>query len=277
VAADVVVAEDLARRAGLAIANARSFQDAQEAVRMRDEFLQVASHELRTPLTPMQLQLDALGRALDRAGIRGEQLTTKLDTFNRQLNRLSRLVETLLDVSRIAAGRLDLQLEELDFVEVTRDVVDRFRDELRRTGSEVTLIAEGPVMGRWDRLRVEQIISNLLSNAAKYAAGTPIEVDVHPNDGTVRLDVADQGIGIDEEAIPRIFGRFERGVSVRHYGGLGLGLYIARQIAEAHGGTILARSQVGKGSTFTVVLPRQPLSHLSSETLDEVSTSRTVS
>lgn len=265
VAADVVVAEDLARRAGLAIANARSFQDAQEAIRMRDEFLQVASHELRTPLTPMQLQLDALGRALERAGMNGEQLTTKLDTFNRQLGRLNKLVETLLDVSRIAAGKLTLQLEDLDFVEVTRDVVERFRDELRKTGSEVTMHAAGPIMGRWDRLRVEQIISNLLSNAVKYGGGKPMDVEVHDTDGSVRLDVIDRGIGIDEEAMGRIFGRFERGVSVRHYGGLGLGLYIARQIAEAHGGVILAHSQLGKGSTFSVMLPRQPASHLTSE------------
>jgi PAS domain S-box-containing protein len=278
VAADVIVAEDLARRAGLAIANARSFQDAQEAIRMRDEFLQVASHELRTPLTPMQLQLDALGRALERSGMKGEQLTTKLDTFNRQLGRLSKLVETLLDVSRIAAGRLTLQLEELDFVDIARDVVERFREELRRAGSEVAFRSEGPIMGRWDRLRVEQILSNLLSNAAKYGAGKPMEVDVRASNGTVRLDVVDRGIGIDKEAIGRIFGRFERGVSVRHYGGLGLGLYIARQIAEAHGGTILARSQIGEGSTFTVVLPRQPVSHLRSEDLVEpVSSSRAAS
>ena len=113
-------------------------------------------------------------------------------------------------------------------------------------------------MGRWDRLTLEQIVSNLLSNAIKYGSGRPIEIDVRESDGAVRVAVRDRGIGIAKEDLTRIFGRFERGVSLRHYGGLGLGLFIARQLAEAHGGTIVAQSQPGAGSTFTLMLPCQP-------------------
>jgi PAS domain S-box-containing protein len=233
----------------------RTEESLREAIRTRDEFLQIASHELKTPLTPLQLQLDMLTRALEKTGVQNERLTAKLGTASRQAARLSRLVESLLDVSRITAGRVELEIEPMDLSEVMRDVAQRFLPEARRAQSELVVRADTPIIGRWDRLRIEQILSNVITNAIKYGQGKPIEVDASVSDGTVRISVTDHGIGIEKEALGRIFGRFERAVSLRHFGGLGLGLFIARQFAEAHGGSIVAQSQPHAGSTFTVVLP----------------------
>ncbi len=250
--------EELVRRTGLAADNARLFRDAQDAIRARDEFLQIASHELKTPLTPLQLHLDTLTRSFAQAGVQNERLLEKLSSATRQTIRLGRLVEGLLDVSRITGGHLELELERFDLAVAVRDVVDRFRAEAERAGSEVSVSGSDSVVGTWDSLRVEQIVSNLLINAIKYGSGKPIDIEVRATDDAVRVAVTDRGIGIEKETIGRLFGRFERGVSLRHYGGLGLGLFVARQFAEAHGGTIVAQSQLGEGSTFTLVLPRQP-------------------
>jgi PAS domain S-box-containing protein len=269
---DLAVAQELARRIGLAVDNARLFRDAQEAIRARDEFLQIASHELKTPLTPLQMQLDMLTRAFEKSGIQNERLSAKLDAATRQTARLGRLVESLLDVSRITAGRFHLDLEGCDLSGLVREVADRFHGEAKKAGSELKVSADDTVVGRWDRLRLDQIISNLVSNAIKYGLGKPIEIDVREMDDTVRVAVTDHGIGIEKEALGRIFGRFERGVSLRHYGGLGLGLFIARQFAEAHGGTIVAQSQPGAGSTFTLVLrhPRRGEHRAAAQRTDQV-------
>jgi PAS domain S-box-containing protein len=255
---DLAMAEEFARRIGLAVDNARLFREAQDAIRARDEFLQIASHELKTPLTPLQLQLDTLVRAFEKSGIQNERLMAKLDAAARQTSRLGRLVESLLDVSRITAGRIDLSLDRCDLSALVHEVADRFQAEAKRLGSEIKVFGGDAIVGQWDRLRVEQIVANLLSNAIKYGSGKPIEVDVRASADAVRIAITDRGIGIGQELMGRLFGRFERGVSLRNYGGLGLGLFIARQFAEAHGGTIVAQSQSGAGSTFTVLLPLAP-------------------
>jgi PAS domain S-box-containing protein len=249
---------ELARRIALAIDNARLYDQARVAIRARDEFLQVASHELKTPLTTLQLQLELLPRTLEKAGIKDERLTEKLATATIQTKRLGRLIDSLLDVSRITAGKVMLELEPFELTELVREVAARYRTEARVVGSELAVRADGPIDGRWDRLRVEQIVSNLLSNAIKYGAGKPVELRVEPGDERVHISVTDRGIGIARDDLARIFGRFERAVSLRHYGGLGLGLFIARQFVEAHGGTLIAESVPGAGSTFTAVLPREP-------------------
>ncbi len=259
-ATDLAFALELARRIGLAIDNAHLYEQAREAIRARDEFLQIASHELRTPLMTLQLQLDSLMRALDRAGVHDERLARKLTMATSQTVRLARLVESLLDVSRITAGKVVLELEPLDLAELVRDVAARLQPDARKAGSRLDVQADGPIRGVWDRLRVEQIVSNLISNAIKYGGGKPIEVDTSVEDGCVRVRVSDHGIGIAQEAVARIFGRFERAVSARHFGGLGLGLFIARQFAEAHGGAVSVESEPGAGSSFTVVLPLEPRS-----------------
>jgi PAS domain S-box-containing protein len=256
-AGDLELAEEFAARVGLAIENAGLFREAQEAVRMRDEFLQIASHELKTPLTPLQLQLDMLSRTLTRGGGQNDFLMAKVAMAHRQTARLCRLVESLLDVTRITRGQMELQLEEVDLGEVVHEVVERFDMEAKNAGCELVVHAEVGVIGQWDRLRLDRVLSNLLSNAIKYGAGKPIEISIQSNDSTARFSVADHGIGIDQQALQRIFDRFERAVSLRHYGGLGLGLFITRQIVEAHGGTVVVQSHPNQGSVFTVVLPCQ--------------------
>jgi PAS domain S-box-containing protein len=224
---------------------------AQEAIRLRDEFLSIASHELKTPLTALQLQLQSVHarvRTLD------DKLATKLDRATRASDRLADLIETLLDVSRIATGKLSLSLDSFDLEEATRDVVERVRDAANSARSQLTLRSEKPVAGRWDRLRIEQIVMNLLSNAIKYAGGKPIEVTVASYGGAAVVEVRDHGPGLADQDLSRIFGRFERATSANQ-GGIGLGLYIARQLAEAHGGSLAARNVQGGGASFILRLP----------------------
>jgi PAS domain S-box-containing protein len=237
---------------------ARLWHQAQEEVRERDEFLSVASHELRTPVTALQLQLQLLQRAAQRS-IQAvpTRLGDKMVAFERQTRRLALLVDELLDVSRMRLGRLELRYEQLDLAEVAREAAEHVSEEVRRTGSPLALDLQ-PTTGRWDRLRIEQVVTNLLLNAAKFGEGRPIALRVEEEGARARVRVSDEGIGISPEWQRRVFERFERAVPAQHFGGLGLGLYITRQIVDAHGGTIAVDSAPGEGSTFTVELPREP-------------------
>lgn len=267
--ADVHILEDLAASVMTEVELRTTHQlelAAREDVQSRDEFLSIAAHELRTPLTPLKLQLDTLRRSVMAAGIQDPRLLHQLERSNAQVQRLVQLVERLLDVSRVATGRLGLLLEELDLSRLAAEVTDRFREEAEAAGCPLEVHTPGPVKGVWDQLRLEQVLSSLLSNAIKYGAGHPIDVAVEGHGELVRLSVQDRGIGLAREDTGRIFERFERAVSPRHYGGMGLGLYVAKQIIEAHGGNIVVRSQPGQGSTFTVVLPsRSPPSRQASQ------------
>ncbi|RKG65540.1 sensor histidine kinase [Corallococcus sp. CA054B] len=252
---------ELAHRTALYLENARLYREAREAVRQRDEFLGIASHELKTPLTPLSLKVQLLQKqvvVLAREGkdVPTDRVADALDVVQRQVRRLSGLVDNLLDVSRITAGRLRLELEELDLASVAAEILYRFSAAAAQAGTELGLEAPVPVVGRWDRLRLEQVVTNLVSNALKYGAGHPVIVSVEAQGTLARLTVKDHGIGIAPDDLARIFERFERAVSERHYGGLGLGLYITRQIVEAFGGTVSAVSTPGEGSTFLLELPR---------------------
>ncbi|HSN28563.1 MAG TPA: PAS domain S-box protein [Kofleriaceae bacterium] len=226
---------------------------AQEAVRLRDEFLSIASHELKTPLTVLQLQLDTLR---DRVKETDASLAEKIERTNRASDRLTQLVDTLLDVSRIATGKFELHPEPVDLSQVAKDVVDRMNMAASAASCEIRADVVPHVEGQWDRIRVEQVITNLLGNAIKYAAGSTVDLRVYHEPGTAVIEVRDRGPGLpnDNDAL---FGRFERGASMRHYGGLGLGLYIVRQIAEAHGGNVIAGNAPGGGARFSVRLPRK--------------------
>lgn len=225
------------------------------AVKMRDEFIGIASHELFTPITSLTVALRGL-RGLRTAAnadpSAGERL---LRTAERQVDRLSRLVQELLDVGRIDGGQLATKREEVDLRDIASDTLDRFALELERDGVEVRLHAPESVCGRWDRVRLEQVATNLLSNAIKFGRGKPIEVTVNAGEGRALLSVRDHGIGIPHDRQALIFERFQRAVSARHYAGLGLGLYITRQLVEAHGGSLRVESTPGEGSMFTVELP----------------------
>ncbi|WP_233585093.1 ATP-binding protein [Corallococcus sp. CA054B] len=256
--ADLPFLQELANRAALSMENARLYREAREAVRLRDEFLSIASHELKTPLTPLNLKLQALRRELDRhpGPVPREVVERYLDVGSRQLKKLAELVNDLLDVSRIAAGRLSMECVPMDLAELVRDVVAAYEGPAARSGSVLQLeCMDSVTMGVWDRPRLEQVVVNLVDNAIKYGQGRPIQIRLETRDGKAALTVRDQGIGISEESLPRLFGRFERAVSDRHYGGLGLGLYITRTLVEAMGGTVRVESRLGQGSVFTVELP----------------------
>jgi signal transduction histidine kinase len=264
--ADLVIAQDLARRCAMALNNARLFEQTRAAVAAREEFISVASHELKTPLTPLQLHLNTLQRRTSEFVKEGKEewIQKRLRSLHRQSQRLNHLVEELLDVSRIVAGRLRLEPESVDLAAVVQTVVDDAREQARSEGSALDLMIEsGPgadaVVGFWDRTRIEQVVTNLLSNALKFGAGKPIRVRVERRDATAVLTVADRGVGIDTADQKRIFDRFERAVPARHYGGLGLGLFIVRQIVDSLGGRITIRSAPGEGSTFQVDMPLQPI------------------
>ncbi|MFP2904429.1 PAS domain S-box protein [Pyxidicoccus sp. 3LFB2] len=228
---------------------------AEEAIRLRDEFLSIASHELKTPLSAIQLQLQSL---LHGAQNLDPKLRNKAERAYKGGERLLDLVETLLDVSRIATGRFSLSRSNFDLARTVEEVAERFREQAARAECELILHLDEPVTGEWDRLRLEQVVTNLLANALKYAAGSPVELSVRADGDSAVLTVSDLGPGIPETEQQRIFGRFERAASMRHYGGLGLGLYVAREITEGHGGTISVEAVKPHGSRFIVTLPRAP-------------------
>ncbi len=230
-------------------------EDLQRSLRTRDDFLSVAAHELRTPITSLRLYTQALIRTAAREALDPAALAERARNADRQVARLARLVESLLDLSRIQSGKLQLHPERVDLAQVVGDVLAQMDEEARRAGCTVTLSAGGPVEGEWDRLRVEQVVANLLSNALKYGAHCPVDVRVEARGEGALIEVRDRGIGISPEDQARLFQRFERAVSDRHYGGFGLGLWIVRQIVTAMGGEVSLESEEGRGSVFRVWLP----------------------
>jgi signal transduction histidine kinase len=226
-----------------------------------DEFLSVASHELRTPLTSLRLEVANLLRLARRNEFNADaRLVARVEKIDAQTARLHRLVDELLDASRIAAGRLELELEEMNLAEVVEEVGRRFHDEAARLGCVLGVRAPLAAVGYWDRGRVDQVVSNLIANAIKYGEGKPIEVSVATAEDRALVMVRDNGVGIALGDHERIFGRFERAVSSRNYGGIGVGLWTVKQIVDALKGTVTVDSQPGMGATFTVALPRARVS-----------------
>jgi PAS domain S-box-containing protein len=226
-----------------------------EALRIRDEFLSIASHELKTPLTSLQIELYALR---EKIGENDERLSRRIERASRTADRLTNLVDTVLDVARIATGKLSLKLERFDISETVARTVDTMRMTAAKAGCELTFKGVGPIVGCWDRLRVEQVVMNLLANAFKYGAGQPVSVQLTLDRGDAVIDVRDHGPGIPPQDLKRIFERFERAVSIANYGGLGLGLYVSQEIAREQRGTIAARNLEDGGACFTVRLPIDP-------------------
>jgi PAS domain S-box-containing protein len=231
-----------------------------EAVIVRDDFLSVASHELRTPLTALKLEVSNLLRLarLD-AGSERARLIAKVERIDAQATRLRAFIDDLIDVARLAAGHLELHVGPIDLAALAGEVGARFIDEAARLGSTLVIDAREQAIGHWDRERLEQVVSNLLSNAVKYGDGKPIDVTVRTEGGVAQLVVRDRGLGIAARDQDRIFGRFERAASSGNFGGIGLGLWIVKQIVGVFGGTIKVESALGTGSVFTVELPCVPL------------------
>jgi PAS domain S-box-containing protein len=232
----------------------RLLDELRDAVRVRDDFLSIAGHELRTPLAALAAQLLGLRQLpLDEA-----RRLHKVGDAERQVRRLSALVDELLDVSRIVHGKLQLQRDEVDLAAVVREATVRLEEEFQRGGTRLVVDAATPAPGRWDRLRLDLIVTNLLTNALRYGEKRPVHARVEADGTRARVIVVDEGMGIRAEDQERIFERFVRAVPTRQFGGLGVGLWLARQIAEAHGGSLRVESKPEAGSTFTLELPQTP-------------------
>ncbi len=263
---DVTLAEDLGARAALALDNAYLYLQAQEAVRARDEFLGVASHELHTPVTSLQLAVQALLRLARGQGLASapkEIVEATLVTSERQVVRLTGLIERLFDAVRFQAGQVKLELVELDLAAMLRDLAAGLSIQFEQAGCELALDVPHSLVGLWDRMRLEQIVVNLLTNALKYGEGRPVRLSLTKFEKAqagggrphARIEVRDHGMGISPEAQTRIFHRFERAVSSRNYSGLGLGLYIVERAVHSLGGTVRVESREGEGANFIVELP----------------------
>jgi signal transduction histidine kinase len=243
-----------ALREATAVAQERA-RASDEALQARDEFLSVSSHELRTPLTTLKLQSErALRRPPDPALATGPGREA-LEGIHRHIERLSSIVDTLLDATMLADTRPTLHRTDADLVPLVRQLVQRHQPQAAGQGCTLTVQAELPVVANVDQHRLEQVVVNLLSNAIKYGHGKPIQVTVGAAAGWARLSVRDLGIGIAPEDQRRIFERFQRAVSSRNYGGLGLGLWVSRRLVEEMQGTLTVDSHAGEGATFTVELP----------------------
>jgi signal transduction histidine kinase len=242
---------------------AAALSERRAAIGVRDEFISVASHELKTPLTALKLRLgSAMRLQVERGGPSSpedERLTRAVAGANTTANRLVSLIDDMLDVSRLTAGRLVLHFESVDLNELVREVVARLRENAAETGSVIELHIPEQIIGRWDRTRMEQVVTNLVTNAIKYGQGRPITLSAHLAGERLQLRVKDGGAGIARADQTRIFQAFERGTNPSRVGGLGLGLYIGRQIATAHGGALSVESAPEQGATFILELPLRPV------------------
>jgi signal transduction histidine kinase len=239
--------------------NKRLLEKEKEHVMARDEFVSIASHELKTPLTSLKLQAQIMQRTIskDPSQLTPEKLESLVSQIDLQTTRLTRLVDDMLDISRIRTGILKINKEQVNLAEVIADVIERLRPQfIEKMGVPPQCDLEKNLIGQWDRFRLEQVMTNLFTNAIRYGKEKPINVKAYRDQDIVKVSVKDQGMGIAEENQRKIFMRFERaGMSASEVSGLGLGLFITKQIVEAHGGTIEVQSELEKGSTFTVSLP----------------------
>ncbi|AGL85047.1 sensor protein GacS [Pseudomonas protegens CHA0] len=230
----------------------------EQAVRMRDDFMSIVAHEVRTPLNGLILETQLRKMHLARenaAAFSLDKMHAMVDRDERQIKSLIRLIEDMLDISRIRTGKLSIRPSRFDLAQLVRGLVENFAPQVEAAQSSLSLQAEQPLEGNWDEFRIEQVVSNLLTNALRYGAKSPIEVRVYAQDGEARVEVRDHGIGISEDNQKRIFQQFER-VSANHVAaGLGLGLFISEQIVTAHGGAISVESRIGEGALFRVSLP----------------------
>lgn len=232
----------------------------QKAVQMRDVFMSIASHELRTPLNGLILDVQLRRLRLEQGrndAFTPDKLQEMVARDERQIRSLSRLIDDMLDISRIRTGKLSVRPQPGDLGVLAGNVVESLAAQFTNTGSQVELQVDGPAPVMMDEFRIEQVLANLLTNALRYGGGKPVSVRVKVDGDVVRAEVCDQGMGISEADQRRVFEQFERVSDTSVTQGLGLGLFISEQIVQAHGGRIELSSQIGEGSCFTVVLPRR--------------------
>ncbi|MFP5386163.1 MAG: ATP-binding protein [Bacteriovoracia bacterium] len=256
---DFELGQNIARFASLMIENTKLYKEARSGLQLRDDFISIASHELRTPITSLNLQVEVLNSLVDGLNSDSEipRLLKKfLDSTNNQLARLARLVDDMLDISRINSGKLSLHLRKTNVKKLVLDVLDRFKDQLRSLNIEVSYDCSEDITLNCDPERIDQVITNFMTNAIRYGKKKPIHISVSDTEDNVIFKVRDFGRGVEKEDQARIFNRFERAHTSEDVSGLGLGLYINRQIVEEHKGKISLESEPGEGSTFIVELPK---------------------
>jgi signal transduction histidine kinase len=232
-------------------------EELEQAVRVREEFMSIAGHELKTPLTTLKLQIQIRKRNLKKgndSSFTTEKLAKMFDSDDKQVGRLTRLIDDMLDISRISSGKLSMNLEDFDLCSLVHDVIERHLELFKAEGNQIQIDSCKSINGRWDKFRIEQVITNLLTNAFRYGEGKPIKISIRTEQDRAVVVIEDKGIGIAEEDLKRIFQRFERATGTEA-SGLGLGLYIVSQIIEAHKGFVNVESDPGKGSVFTIDLP----------------------
>lgn len=228
------------------------------AVRMRDDFMSVVSHELKTPLNTLILEVQLRKLQLGRnnlAAFSEDRLRQMVDKDERQIQSLIRLIDDMLDVSRIRTGKLSIRPSRADLGKLAASVVENFAPQMEASGCTLLFQRPEPIIGVWDEFRIEQVLANLLTNAMRYGAGKPVQVSVSATTEGACIEVRDQGIGISQKSLERIFCQFERAEGSESSAGLGLGLFIAEQIVKAHNGRIQVVSEEGKGALFRVLLP----------------------
>lgn len=233
-------------------------QELQRSLKMRDEFMSLVAHELRTPLNTLFLETQMRSLQIKRgntAAFGPQQMEAMVQRDERQIKSMIRLIDDMLDVSRMRSGKLSIRPAKVELMSLLERVVSDLSLQAATTGSSLTLRPHEHVRGCWDEFRVEQVIVNLLTNALRYGCGQPVEVSVEKSGDLVRIDVRDGGKGIAPSDLERIFEPYERGARNGEPKGLGLGLYISRQLAISHGGELRVASTPGEGSTFSLVLP----------------------
>lgn len=255
---DLELASEFCFSCGIAIDNATLFDQTKTSLVLRDEFLSVASHELRTPLTILRGRIDLLTLMVQKNLIPpevGSKIHQTLQTSHSQVNQLSKLVDNLLDFRKFGEAEIKLNKEKLFLSQIIKDQVSNFESQLHQKNCKVIYDMDDRIEGFWDKSRLEQVMVNLMTNALKFGPGPKIEISTYQADGNAIIKFRDYGIGIPLKDHKRIFERFERAVSGNYFSGLGLGLYITRQIIQAHGGEIHVESEENKGATFILKLP----------------------
>ncbi|MEJ7597554.1 MAG: hybrid sensor histidine kinase/response regulator [Kofleriaceae bacterium] len=251
----VLLAEDLALRVAMAIDNARLYGAAQAAILVRDDFLSIASHELRTPLATLEMLAHLMEQELCAGTVSNAQLSERVRRIGTQTHRMGQMIGVLLDASMITSGQLNMFPEPLDLVAVIRGTLETFKTAADAARCDLALEGDDRIDGEWDRLRMEQVFANLITNALKYGPGQPVRVVVERSGADVTVSVTDGGRGIRSEDHERVFDRFQRGAGTGKIPGLGLGLYVTRQIVVAHGGSIAVLASSTTGTSFGLRLP----------------------
>lgn len=235
----------------------RTKEELTKAVSSRDEFISVASHELKTPLTSIGLLYEILRHQISEEGL-SDEVEETVQSLESQSDKLNRLISDLLDITKIQAGKFQLELEKFDLLSFLQEFVDQYQSQAKATKTELVLNVPSHLEAQWDRQKMEQVFSNLIENALKYAPGGALEISAELTDGEFSIKVRDEGAGISKEKQATIFEKFQRATSARKISGLGLGLFITKQIIELHQGSIVVESEIGKGAEFIIKIAQSP-------------------